>query len=124
MGIGSPAILFALRAVGRNAVNITSVGLICGSPYFVKQFVGRTELANLIQRGMHEQGCQTLVGQLHRFGAFHFGILKTVITKVRHKNFLFACTFQRVYIHLENLFRLFGMIVNVDITLFQPSVFL
>ena len=124
MCISCPTILFPLRTIRRNTMQVTSISLHGRIPDLVQRFIRTTKRTHRFQVGMQEKRRQTLFRQLHRLITFHFYILETVISKRRHENFLFACSFQIIFIHLEYLARLHRMIIHVDISLFQSSVFL
>ena len=73
---------------------------------------------------MHKQPRQALFCQGHGSRTFDLHILKTVISKRRHEDFLLTRSFQREHVHLEDLARFHGMIIDIDISLFQTTVLL
>ena len=79
MRIGRPAVLFTLRAIGRDAVQVAAVGFHRSFPYLVQQRIGAGECSDGFYRRMHEQAGQALFGQGYGSRTFDFHMLETVI---------------------------------------------
>ena len=79
MRIGRPAVLFTLRAIGRNTVQVTTIGFHCRLPYFVQQRIGAGEGAYGLYRCVHEQSGQTLFCQDYGSRTFNLHMLETMI---------------------------------------------
>ena len=103
MRVCGPSVFLALRAVGRNAVQVAAIGLHGGIPNFVKQCIGAFEIACRLYVRMHEQSGEALGCERNRFGANHFDVLETMIRKGGDINLLLAVSAQGVLVGLQYL---------------------
>ena len=123
MGVCRPSVFLALRAVGGYAVDISEITEHCGGMYLSKKRFRAGETSCGFHVGVHEVAGKALLRQLHGAVGFHFHIPEAVVGEHRGEALWLPFPAEYELVGLEFLSRLFGVVVDVDVSLFEPPVF-
>ena len=115
--VARPAVLFALRTVGRNAVIVADEGVFADLVNFIKGCVRRAEVPDFRERGVDTKTGQHGKGRFFR-DADHFDVLEAVIGETRVPlDRIFVL--ESIFVGLDDV----GMNISADLFFIDLAVF-